>query len=192
MKEVINYYNSNINNSKILKNLKIQKKKFFLVSLHREENVDDKKKLLLFLKNLDMLCKIFKIKAIVSTHYRTAKKLEKISFNSKNLIFKKPFGFIDYMFLQKYAFATLSDSGTLSEESSILGRSAIHLRHCTERPEGIENGAIIISGASLKKLTLAVNSVLMDNLIDNHQSYSKLNVSNIVLKSVISYLEYYK
>ena len=192
MKEVINYYNSNINNSKILKNLKIQKKKFFLVSLHREENVDDKKKLLLFLKNLDMLCKIFKIKAIVSTHYRTAKKLENISIKSRNLIFKKPFGFIDYMFLQKYAFATLSDSGTLSEESSILGRSAIHLRHCTERPEGIENGAIIISGASLKKLTLAVNSVLMDNLIDNHQSYSKLNVSNIVLKSVISYLEYYK
>ena len=192
MKEVINHYNNKINQSKILKKLKIKKKKYFLVSLHREENVEDKKRLILFLKSIDTLCKKFKIKAILSTHYRTAKKLEKISFKSKNLIFKKPFGFIDYMFLQKNSFVTLSDSGTLSEESSILGRSAIHLRHCTERPEGIENGAIIVSGSSIKKLTLAVNTVLADNLIDNHSSYSKLNISNIVLKSIVSHLEYYK
>ena len=160
--------------------------------MHREENVDDKEKLLTFLKSIDALCKIFKVKAIVSTHFRTAQKLKNISFNSKNLIFKKPFGFFDYMSLQKNALVTLSDSGTLSEESSILGKSSIHLRHCTERPEGIENGAIIIGGSSIKKLVSAVNIVLADKKIYNKDSYNKLNISNIVLKSIISYLEYYR
>jgi UDP-N-acetylglucosamine 2-epimerase len=192
MKEVINYYQKKINLSKILKNLKIKKNKFFLVSLHREENVDNKKKLELFLNSIDALCNLYKVKAIVSTHYRTAKKLEKISYKSKNLIFKKPFGFIDYMFLQKNTLLTLSDSGTLSEESSIIGKSAIHLRHCTERPEGLENGAIIISGPSIKKLTTAVKTALSEKTVKNTIFYDKLNISNIVLKSVISHLEYYK
>ena len=160
--------------------------------MHREENVDDKSKLELFLKNINTLCNNFKIKAIVSTHYRTAKRLQNISFVSKNLIFKKPFGFIDYMFLQKNAFLTLSDSGTLSEESSILGKSAIHLRHCTERPEAHENGAIIISGLSIRKLNLAVNAALIKKSVKNHISYTNLNVSNTILKSVISHIEYYK
>ena len=192
MKEVFEYYEKQINRSPILKRLKIKKNKYFLVSLHREENVDNKKKLESFLNSIDTLCKLYKVKAIISTHYRTAKKLENISIKSKNLIFKKPFGFLDYMFLQKNALLTLSDSGTLSEESSILGRSAIHLRHCTERPEGVENGAIIISGSSIKKLTTAVNTALSDKLVNNYFSYNKLNISNIVLKSVISHLEYYK
>ena len=192
MKEVFEYYEKQINRSPILKRLKIKKNKYFLVSLHREENVDNKKKLESFLNSIDTLCKLYKVKAIISTHYRTAKKLENVSIKSKNLIFKKPFGFLDYMFLQKNALLTLSDSGTLSEESSILGRSAIHLRHCTERPEGVENGAIIISGSSIKKLTTAVKTALSDKLVNNYFSYNKLNISNIVLKSVISHLEYYK
>ena len=192
MKEVIEYYEKKINLSKIIQNLKIKKNKYFLVSLHREENVDDPKKLKLFLSSIEALCKTFKVKAIISTHYRTSKKLENISFKSKNLVFKKPFGFLDYMFLQKNSFITLSDSGTLSEESSILRRSSIHLRHCTERPEGLENGAIIIGGSSVKKLTSAVKIILEDKKIHNHSSYDKSNVSKIVLKSVISCLEYYK
>ena len=154
--------------------------------------MDDAKKLKLFLKNIDLLCNSFKVKAIISTHYRTAKKLENISLKSQNLIFKKPFGFIDYIFLQKNALITLSDSGTLSEESSILGRSSAHLRHCTERPEGLENGAIIIGGSSIKKLTTAINIALEDKPIDNINAYNKNNISKIILKSVISYLEYYK
>ena len=192
MKEVIEHYQKQINLSKILKILKVKKNNYFLVSLHREENVDDPKKLKIFLKSIDTLCNIFKIKAIVSTHYRTAKKLENISFKSKNLIFKKPFGFIDYMFLQKNSFVNLSDSGTLSEESSILGKSSIHLRHCTERPEGLENGAIVIGGSSIKKLTTAVKINLSSKMTVNHSSYNKSNISNLVLKSVISHLEYYK
>lgn len=192
MKEVINYYQKKIDLSKIIKNLKLKKNRFLLVSLHREENVDDKNKLKLFLNSIDGLCNLYKVKAIVSTHYRTAKKIEQISYKSKNLIFKKPFGFIDYMSLQKNALLTLSDSGTLSEESSIIGRTAIHLRHCTERPEGLENGAIIICGPSIKKLTTAAKTALSENTVNNNLSYNKLNISNIVLKSVISHLEYYK
>ena len=94
--------------------------------------------------------------------------------------------------MQKNSFVTLSDSGTLSEESSIIGRSSIHLRHCTERPEGIENGAIILGGSTKKKLLNATNIVKQRNKIDNHESYNKNNISDLVLKSVISYLDYYK
>ena len=192
MKEVIEHYQKKIDSSRIDKILKIKKNKFFLVSLHREENVDESKKLKVFLNSIDTLCEVFNVKALVSTHYRTAKKLENISFQTKNLIFKKPFGFIDYMFLQKNSFVTLSDSGTLSEESSILGKSSIHLRHCTERPEGLENGAIVIGGSSVKKLISAVNITLSDKKAHNHFSYNKSDISKIVLKTLVSYLEYYK
>ena len=192
MKEVFEYYKKQINLSKILKTLKIKKNKYFLVSIHREENVDNLKKLKTFLESIDSLCNTFNIKAIISTHYRTAKKLENISYKSENLIFKKPFGFIDYMFLQKNSFVNLSDSGTLSEESSILGKSSIHLRHCTERPEGLENGAIVIGGSSIKKLTTAVKINLSSKMTVNHSSYNKSNISYLVLKSVVSHLEYYK
>ena len=192
MKEVLNFYNKKIEKSKILKNLKIKKNDFFLISLHREENVDDQKKLKEFFESIIFLCATFKKKAIVSTHFRTANRLKKLKIKSNHLIFKKPFGFIDYMYLQKNSFVTLSDSGTLSEESSIIGRSSIHLRHCTERPEGIENGAIILGGSTKKKLLNATNIVKQRNKIDNHESYNKNNISDLVLKSVISYLDYYK
>jgi UDP-N-acetylglucosamine 2-epimerase (non-hydrolysing) len=192
MKEVLNFYNHQVKKSKILKKLNIKKNSFFLVSLHREENVDNQKKLKEFFESIVFLCSFHKKKAIISTHFRTAKRLEKLTINNKNLIFKKPFGFIDYIQLQKNSFITLSDSGTLSEESSIIGRSSIHLRHCTERPEGIENGAIILGGSTKKKLNSAVNIVKQLNKVDNHESYNKDNVSNIVLKSIISYLDYYK
>ena len=86
----------------------------------------------------------------------------------------------------------MSDSGTLSEESSILGKSSIHLRHCTERPEGLENGAIVIGGSTIKKLTTAVKINLSNSKTDNHSAYNKSNISNLVLKSVVSHLEYYK
>ena len=192
MKEVLNFYNNKIKKSKILKKLKTKKNNFFLISLHREENVDDQKKLKEFFESIIFLCATFKKKAIVSTHFRTAKRLEKLKIKSNHLIFKKPFGFIDYMWLQKNSFVTLSDSGTLSEESSIIGRSSIHLRHCTERPEGIENGAIILGGSTKKKLLNATNIIKQRNKINNHESYNKDNVSDVVLKSIISYLDYYK
>ncbi len=192
MKEVINYYSDKIQNSKILSKLKIKKKNFFLVSLHREENVDDLSKLKHYINSIIEICKHFKVKALISTHFRTSKRLEKINLNDNNLIFKKPFGFIDYMYLQKNSLANLSDSGTLSEETSIIGRTSIHLRHCTERPEGLENGAIIIGNHNKKKLISAVNIIKKNIKIKNHHSYDKDFVSNVVLNSVLSYLDYYK
>lgn len=188
MKEVINFYNKKINSSKILNKLKLKKKNFFLVSLHREENVDDPIKLKKYFKSIIFLTKKYKLKALVSTHYRTAKKLKKINLKNKNLLFEKPFGFFDYMYLQKYSFATLSDSGTLSEESSILGRTAIHLRHCTERPEGLENKAIILCQFSEKNLIKSVNFINKKIKVKNHIAYDKNNVSSIILKKVISFL----
>ena len=192
MKEVFNYYEKNIKKSKILNKLKIKKNDFFLVSLHRQENVDDQKKLKEFFKSIIYLCESFKLKAIISTHYRTAKKLKDINIKNSNLIFKKPFGFFDYMKLQMDSYATLSDSGTLSEESSVIGRCSVHLRHCTERPEGIENGAIILGGLSKQKLISSVKIARSTNKVINHDSYNKDNVSEVILKSVISYLDYYK
>ena len=189
MKEVINFYSKKINSSKILNKLKLKKNNFIVVSLHREENVDDLSKLRKYFKAIIFLTKKLKKKALISTHYRTADRLKKIKIEHKNLIFKKPFGFFDYMFLQKNSFITLSDSGTLSEESSIIGRSAIHLRHCTERPEGLENGAIVLSQFSEKKLLNAVRILKSKNKIQNHNSYNNNYVSNIVLKNVISFLE---
>ena len=192
MKEVLNYYKNKINNSKILKSLKLTKKRFFLISLHREENVDDKKKLTHFLESINSLCKLYKIPGIISTHYRTAKNIEKMNIKKKYLRFNKPFGFFDYIKLQKNSFITLSDSGTLSEESSLLGKTAVHLRHCTERPEGLENGAIILSGPNLKKLKNSVKIASKNKFVVNHPSYNKDNVSGVVLKSIISYLDYYR
>ena len=192
MREVFNYYKKKIDNSKILKSLKLKKKGFFLVSLHREENVDDRKKLMHFLESINSLCKLYKIPAIISTHYRIANNIKKMRIRSKYLLFKKPFGFFDYIKLQKNSFITLSDSGTLSEESSLLGKTAIHLRHCTERPEGLENGAIILSGPNLKKLKNSIKIASKNEFVVNHSSYNKNNVSDVVLKSIISYLDYYK
>ncbi len=192
MKEVFNYYKKNIHNSKILSSLKLKKNNFFLVSLHREENVDNKKKLMDFFESISFLSKFYKIPAIISTHYRTANNIKKMKIKTKNLYFNKPFGFFDYIKLQKNSYITLSDSGTLSEESSLLGKTAIHLRHCTERPEGLENGAIIISGSNLKKLKSAIKIATQNKLAINHPSYDKDNVSNVVLKSIISYLDFYR
>jgi len=92
-------------------------------------------------------------------------------------------------YLPIYSFATLSDSGTLSEESSILGRTAIHLRHCTERPEGLENGAIILCQFSENNLIKSVNFINKKIKVKNHIAYDKDNVSSIILKNVVSFLD---
>jgi UDP-N-acetylglucosamine 2-epimerase len=193
MKEVINYYNKGIKRSKILEKLKLKKNNYFLISLHREENVDDSKKLNQFFKSIIYLSQKYKKKSLISTHFRTAKRLKNLKLTDNNLIFMKPFGFFDYITLQKNSFLTLSDSGTLSEESSILGVNSIHLRHCTERPEALENGAIIIGGSSKQKLLTCVKFIKSFNpKVNNHSNYDNLNVSDNIVKAIISYLDYYK
>jgi UDP-N-acetyl-L-fucosamine synthase len=147
MCEVLNFYMPKINLSNILSALGIEKKKYFLVSTHREENVDNPANLNKILIVLNELANKYNLPVVVSTHPRTRKRIEQsadVKFN-KNLQFLKPFGFLDYIFLQQHALCTLSDSGTISEESSILGFPAISLRQSMERPEAQDTGSIILT-----------------------------------------------
>jgi len=148
MKEVLNYYKPKIEQSEILSNLQLEKRGYFLVSTHREENVDNAENLSKILFVLNNLAHDYKIPVIVSTHPRTKKRLEKlIGLEMSPLIqFLKPFGFLDYIFLQMNALCVLSDSGTISEESSILSFPAISLRQSMERPEAQDTGTIILTG----------------------------------------------
>jgi UDP-N-acetylglucosamine 2-epimerase (non-hydrolysing) len=148
MKEVLDYYKPKIEQSEILINLQLEKGGYFLVSTHREENVDNAENLTKILSVLNTLAQDYKIPVIVSTHPRTKKRLEKlIGLEMNPLIqFLKPFGFLDYIFLQMNALCVLSDSGTISEESSILSFPAISLRQSMERPEAQDTGTIILTG----------------------------------------------
>jgi UDP-N-acetylglucosamine 2-epimerase len=148
MREVLNYYLSKINESGIISLLKLKKGKYFLVSTHREENVDNKVNLKKILQVLEKLAAIYNLPIIVSTHPRTRKRIEQLSDSKRNkkIQFLKPFGFLDYINLQMHSLCTLSDSGTISEESSILNFPAISLRQSMERPEAQDTGSIILTG----------------------------------------------
>jgi UDP-N-acetyl-L-fucosamine synthase len=148
MKEVLDYYIPKIKDAKSLDKLSLMAKNFFLVSTHREENVDNPQNLSRILHILNQLAEDYKIPVIVSTHPRTRKKLEKITELQLNPLirFLKPFGFLDYNNLQMNALCVLSDSGTISEESSILNFPAISLRQSMERPEAQDAGTIVLTG----------------------------------------------
>lgn len=148
MREVLNFYLPKINQSNILSLLNIEKKKYFVVSTHREENVDNPSNLKKILVVLEDLVMNYNLPIIVSTHPRTRKRIGQLGEITKNnkIQFLKPFGFPDYIHLQQNALCTLSDSGTISEESSILNFPAISLRQSMERPEAQDTGSIILTG----------------------------------------------
>jgi len=148
MYEVLNYYKPKIETSTIAESLKLTDDSYFLVSTHREENVDNPGNLHKILTVLNKLCEIYKLPVVVSTHPRTRKRLEDVRDIKLNPLIKflKPFGFLDYNKLQMNAKCTLSDSGTISEESSILSFPAISLRQSMERPEAQDAGTIILTG----------------------------------------------
>jgi len=148
MYEVLNFYSDMIDNSSILDKLKLKKKKYFTVSMHREENVDNKKILKNIISILNEVSSKFNLPIIFSCHPRTKKminQLDKIKI-SKKIQFLKPFGFFDYIKLQKNSICVISDSGTISEESAILNFPAITPRNSMERPEALDSGSIILSG----------------------------------------------
>lgn len=148
MFELLNYYRPKIDSSRILNTLKLEKGRYFVVSVHREENVDNSANLSKILMVLNHLAEDYKVPVIVSTHPRTKKRLEVVD-NVKmdqHIRFLKPFGFTDYVHLQMHALCTVSDSGTISEESAILNFPAISLRNSMERPEAQDAGTIILSG----------------------------------------------
>ncbi len=148
MYEVLTYYKEKINNSNILNSLKLKAKSYFIVSTHREENVDNPENLKKILTILNSLAKEYDVPVIVSTHPRTRKVFENINNMKidKQIQFLKPFGFSDYVHLQKNAKCAISDSGTICEESAILTFPAVTIRNSMERPEAIDLGAIVLTG----------------------------------------------
>ncbi len=192
MKEVLSYYSEKIDNSEVLKTLGVHSKDYIIVSLHREENVDYEDNLTNILKSLDELANEFNKKVFVSTHPRTRKKLEENEFVSSNsqVAFLKPFGFLDYIKLQKESFCVVSDSGTITEEASILRVPAITIRNAHERPEGMDVGAVIMSGTQPASVVDAVKIAVNTRPGALVPDYDVDNVSEQVVKIIQSYTHY--
>jgi len=196
MFEVLNTYRERIDSSNILKDLKLTKHNFFVVSAHREENIELDKNFFNLVESLNEIAKIYQIPVIVSTHPRTKKRLDAMKVELNPLIrLLKPLGFMDYNKLQISAKASLSDSGTINEESSILNFPALNLREAHERPEGMEEGVVIMTG--LHKERIMQSLVIIDKqLRDDRRSirqvpdYSVPNVSEKVVRIVHSYTDY--
>lgn len=190
MFEVINQNKSKIESSKILKILNLKKNHFFLVSLHREENVDSKDrlvKLLNIINSLKLKYKNFKI--IISTHPRTKKNIKKFKIKvSKNVTFCKPFRFTDYCNLQKNAYCTLSDSGTIFEEASILNFPAITFRDSHERPEGIDSGCVVVSTYDDQNILNKIEMTVNETKLSKTEDYFNLDVSSKVIKTISGYI----
>ena len=164
MREVLESKISEIKNSNILQQLNVEKGKYFIVSIHREENVDSQKNIEIVIQCLKDLYTKYKYPVIVSTHPRTKKRLEVISpdMAGYDIRFLKPFGFFDYNKLQLESFCAISDSGTISEESAILDFPAVTLRNSIERPEALDAGSIMITGLSQKVLLDAIDVVVSE------------------------------
>jgi len=192
MKEVLSYYSEKINKSKVLDDLKLQKAQFFIVSAHREENIDSEKNFRDFLNTLNMLADRFKLRILVSTHPRTRKKLESLSTREFNSLieFMKPFGFSDFIQLQKSAFCVISDSGTITEEASLLSVPAVMIRQAHERPEGMDQGVLIMSGLAYKDVIKSVEVVTNMKKPEIVHDFNTENVSEKVVKIILSYVNY--
>lgn len=197
MVEVLDFYKNRILKSEVLKNLKLKKRKYFVVSMHREENVDCKENLLEIINSLIEIENKYNLPIIVSTHPRTALRLKKFNIKKdlNNVTFLKPLGFIDYVFLQMNSKLVISDSGTITEEASILNLPAVTIRNTHERPEGFDNGTLIMSGLNFKLILKSIEVVLSQHDYDNQnfdiiQDYNSKNVSSKILRIVLSYIKY--
>ena len=197
MLEVINFYKDKVTNSRILSDLEISENNYFLVSIHREENINSKN----FYKISEILNSIadkYKIPIIVSTHPRTRKKIEhsKYSFNNK-IRFLKPQNLSNYLKLQIKAKTVLSDSGTINEESSILNFPALNIREAHERPEAMEETSVIMTGLNCERILQSLDLLSIQakekstdlKLVDD---YNIKNFSEKILRIIISYTDYVK
>ena len=164
MKEILDYYKPKIEQSKSLSNLKLIPKNYFIVSVHREENVDNPANLRNIIEILNSITREYNLPVIISTHPRTRKRIEKLHdvIMDNRIQWLKPFGFFDYVFLQMNALCTISDSGTISEESSILSFPAISLRQSMERPEAQDAGSIILTGFNPQVVSDSIRYVISE------------------------------
>ena len=191
MYEVLHESMEKIKSSKILEELNLEKKKYFIISTHREENVDNPKHLKQILTVLNKLAEEYDVPVVVSTHPRTKKRLEALNDHKidSRIQFLKPFGFNDYVYLQMNALCAVSDSGTISEESAILSFPAISLRQSMERPEAQDTGTIILTGFDPGVVLSSIKTVIEEHKGNKYQhipfEYEITNTSWRVLKLIL-------
>jgi len=196
MLEVLNYYSERIDKSKILSKLSLKKYRYFVVSAHREENVDSPVLLEKLIQTLNYLADVYGQRVIVSTHPRTRKRIEAKGVPLHERVeLKKPLGFCDYVKLQKNARAVLSDSGTITEEASILNFPALNIRQAHERPEGMEEGSVIMTGLEWKNIERGLAIIFSqgrgsERTLRTVSDYNLPNVSEKVLRIILSYTDY--
>jgi len=196
MYEVLHQFLPKIKESKVLKDLKLEKEKFFVVSSHREENISNPKNFEGLITSLNQIAEKYDYPVIVSTHPRTRNMLNSKKLKThKNIQFLKPLGFTDYNALQYNSFAVLSDSGTISEESSTLNFRALNIREAHERPEAMEEASVMMVGMNPERImqALAALEVQKRNPERNFRpvaDYSMPNVSEKVVRIILSYVDY--
>jgi UDP-N-acetyl-L-fucosamine synthase len=198
MYEVLHHYLPQIEASTVLEKLNLEQGKFFVVSSHREENINNEKNFINLMATLNQVAEKYKFPIIVSTHPRTRNMIEKMKIEMRPEIqFLKPLGFHDYNALQKQAYAVLSDSGTISEESSILNFRALNIRQAHERPEAMEEASVMMVGLSPERIMQGLTQVLQQKVGKERNfrpvaDYSMPNVSEKVVRIIISYTDYIK
>ena len=196
MREVIEHYRAGIESSDVLTRLGLTERRYFLVSSHREENVDSPRNLQRLFDVLNALAEQYGEPVIVSTHPRTRKRMEALGLGAHPLVqFHKPFGFLDYVRLQTGARTVLSDSGTITEESSILNFPALNLREVHERPEGFEEAAVMFVGLDVNRVlqgldVLASQPRGAERSLRMVNDYATANVSDKVLRIILSYTDF--
>jgi UDP-N-acetylglucosamine 2-epimerase len=197
MKEILNFHAKEISDSTILEKLEIEENKFFIVSAHREENIDSNENFNDLLNSLNAIAKKYQFPIIVSTHPRTRIKLESLNRNdlSPLIQFLKPLGFFDYNKLQQTSFCVISDSGTISEESSIMNFPAITIRQAHERPEGMDEGTLIMSGLKKDRILQSINIVVSQFSTEKRvtkivNDYDVDNFSLKVVRTIVSYVDF--
>jgi UDP-N-acetylglucosamine 2-epimerase (non-hydrolysing) len=197
MREVLQHYMPKIERSGILKELAVTPDGYFLFSAHREENVDMKENLLALLDSIKAIGETQRLPVIVSTHPRTRKRLEELGQvdTGPYVRFLKPLGFLDYMKLQMHARCVVSDSGTITEESSIAGFPAITIRNTHERPEGMDEGTLVMSGLRSEHVLKSIEVVLAQHgegtrVFRAVPDYEPDNVSKKVVRIILSYVDY--
>lgn len=195
MAEILNHHKASIKESEVLSSLRLKKNQYFVASFHREENVDEPRRLASIVESLNVVAKTFELPIVLSVHPRTRKRLERLSTAFHPLIQEmKPFGFFDYVRLQQDAYCTISDSGTITEESAIAGFSAVTARDAHERPEGMDSGVLVMTGIDPKNMVegIKMSRRHFESQISRNipQSYRDLDVSWRVAKLIHSYTGY--
>jgi UDP-N-acetyl-L-fucosamine synthase len=195
MFEVLNHYMNQIDSSDVLERLNLKEEQYFLVSAHREENISNETNFKGLISSLNLIAEEYGYPIIVSTHPRTQNKLDLSSIKTNPLIqFMKPMGFSDYNALQKNSFVVLSDSGTISEESSIMNFRALNIREAHERPEAMEESSVMMVGLEPDRIMQALAQVAGQEISKRNfrqvSDYSMPNVSEKVVRIILSYTSY--